>query len=131
MNNLGEALDGAYGIMIGYNTVPQKSDPAVAAYPDPTEYQCWMVAWTFQYAPDPLDRDIHHNLLTCNAVPLGGTGWGLVSTNWDDYAPAISFNESTLKYLVTWTVTTNVPLNTSSIIGIEINRAGDPVSQPG
>lgn len=125
VNSLGDVLDGSYGIMIGYNTVPE-SHPAVAAYPDPSENRCWMVPWTFVYAPDPLDRDIHHNLLNCGGVPQGGTGWGLISTGLDDYDPDLAFNEGNKKYLVVWTLTTNVFLNTTSIIGIEIDTAGDP-----
>ncbi len=118
-------LDGPYGIQIGYNTVPEK-DPAVAANPDPTGIQCWMIAWTFQYAPDPLDRDVHHNLLDCNGVPKGGTGWGLAYTGIDDYDPSITWSDSAQKYLAAWTLTT--PAWTTTLAGVELNASGDPAS---
>jgi hypothetical protein len=129
VNYLGDVLDGSFGIKIGYLTT-QENHPAVAANPDPVEMKCWMVAWTSVFTPDPLDRDIYVNLLTCDGVPLGGNGWALVSTNLDDFNPAITFNEGIQQYLVAWTLTTNVPLNTSSIIGMEVNPNGNAADVP-
>jgi hypothetical protein len=129
VNYLGEVLDGSFGIKIGFLSPPE-NHPAVAAYPDPNETKCWMVVWTLQFSPDPLDRDIYHNLLNCDGTPQGGLGWALVSTNYDDYDPDIAFNESVQKYLVVWTLTTNAFLNTSSIIGMEINTSGDATGVP-
>jgi hypothetical protein len=129
VNYMGDVLDGSFGIKIGY-LGPQESHPAVAAYPDPSESKCWMVVWTLQFTSDPLNRDIYHNLLNCDGVPQGGNGWGLVYTDLDDYDPAIAFNQSTLKYLVVWALTTNVPLNTSSMIGMEVTTAGDASAAP-
>jgi hypothetical protein len=129
VNYLGDVLDDSFGIKIGY-LGPQESHPAVAAYPDASESKCWMVAWTLQFTSDPLDRDIYHNLLNCDGVSQGGFGWALVSTDLDDYNPAIAFNESTQKYLVVWALTTNVPLDTSSTIGMEMTTAGDAAAAP-
>ncbi len=125
VNNLDEVLDGPDGIKIGYNTVPER-DPSVAANPDPTETQCWMIAWTFQYKPDPLDRDIHHNLLDCDGVPQGGTGWAIAYTGLDDYDPAITWSESAQKYLAVWMLTTSEV--TSTLAGVELDSSGDPAS---
>ncbi len=125
VNSLGQVLDGSYGIRIGYNTVPE-SDPSVAAYPDPTESKCWMIAWTFFYDTDPLDRDIHHNLLNCDGIPQGGTGWAIAYTGWDDFSPSITWSESAQKYLAAWTMTTSV--FTTSLSGVELDPSGDPAS---
>jgi hypothetical protein len=129
VNYLGEVLDGSYGIRIGYNTVPER-DPSVAAFPDPAETKCWMIAWTLQYAPDPLDRDIHHNLLNCDGVPQGGTGWNLAATNLDDFDPSITWSESAQKYLAAWTLTTftSPQLTTTTLSGVELTPSGDPAS---
>ncbi len=124
VNYQGTVLDGPFGIRIGYLTL-QESQPAVAAFPDPAEAKCWMVAWTAVYKSDPLERDLYHNLLSCDGATQGGYGWELVATNWDDFNPAIAFNESRQKYLVVWTLTTYAPLGTTSIIGLEINPSGD------
>ncbi len=123
VNSDGTVLDGSYGITIGYNTVPER-DPSVAAFPDPTGNKCWMIAWTFQYAPEPLDRDIHHNLLNCDGVPQGGTGWGLAYTGNDDYDPSITWSDSAQKYLAAWTLTTSDW--TSTLAGVELTPSGDP-----
>ncbi len=129
IDQFGNVLDGSYGIMIGYNTVPE-SDPAVAASPDQTGNKCWMIAWTFQYAPDPIDRDIHHNLLDCDGKPKGGTGWGLAYTGLDDYDPAIVWSDSAQKYFAAWTLTTYTDpfLTTTTMSGVELNTSGDPAS---
>ncbi len=125
VNHFGEVMDGDYGIRIGYNSVPER-DPSVAAYPDPTEAECWMIAWTFEYDDDPLDRDIHHNLLNCDGVTQGGTGWAIAYTGWDDFSPAITWSESAQKYLAAWTMTTSV--FTTSLAGVELDTSGDPAS---
>lgn len=124
---LGEVLDQFYGIMIGYNTVPER-DPAVAANPDPTGNKCWMIAWTFYY--NSTDRDIHHNLLDCDGHPQGGTGWGLASTELDDFDPSITWSESAQKYLAAWTLTTysDQYLTFTTLAGVELTPSGDPAS---
>ncbi len=128
VNYLDQVLDGPFGIRIGYNTVPER-DPVVAANPDDTRSKCWVIAWTFQYKPDPLDRDIHHNLLKCDGGYAEGTaegGWALSSTILDDYDPAITWSESAHRYLAVWTLTTSGL--TSTLAGVELNTSGDPAS---
>ncbi len=124
VNHDGQVLDQSGGILIGDSANPQR-DPSVAAYPDPTETECWMIAWTL-HDDEPFERHIFFNLLDCGGVPESPFGWPLAYSYFDEYDPSIVWSEILKRYLVVWTQTTfSIPeLTTTTLWGVEVYSNG-------